>query len=172
MKNILLALNFLILICSGSAIAQEKKSGLDNPYRIDRLKKQGVSGVWIDKAWRRNLQCIQADLYVTRKVKEDTKFYVRAYFYNRERKLVHTYKRPSQASRSWESDSGTIPNYLSPKKKYDVYFPITERLKKEYKWKNVLVVFGDKDKAVAKLYKPGVYGKLSDYDFPEKKLIK
>ena len=173
MKNILAALTLIVFVCTGSVFAQGRKHQPNNTYVIEKVKKQGVRWAFVDRAWKRDALCIRADIYVTHALKEDTKFYAKAYFYNKDKKIMHVYAKPALAKKGQGEDYTTLPGYLVPNQKYEIYFPITEKIKsKTYKWENSLVVFGDENKAVAKLYKTGGFGKIKDYDFYEKNLIK
>ena len=160
----------LLIIQAGVVLAQDAPP--DNPYVIEKVKEQGMYSAWVDGGWKRSVKCIMAELSTTRELKPTEKFFIKAYFYNKNKDLVHTCTRPDQARRGTGADYIGTPTYFKPKKDYDVYFPIPEKIKDgKYKWDNALVVFGDKEKAVAALERKGALDKMSDYAFPEQEIV-
>ncbi len=168
MRQLLLILMFSALLCSGSAVAKKNAKDSDFPYIIKKIKKSTKKRAYVDNGWKGDVKCIRADI----KAKEDlgdTEFYVKAYFYDKNKKLVEEYSGPAKVSDDWKNYR-SIPDYLHPNKIYDVYFPITDKIEKgKYKWKSVVVVFGDSNRAVADVYKGD---SVLNYDFPEKELVK
>ena len=169
MKRLSMILIFLMsTACIGKAIAKQNKNDSDVPYVIRKIKKSTKKRAYVENAWRGDVPCIRVDI----RTKEDlgnAKFYVKAYFYDKKKKLVYKYQQPAEVSDDWKNYK-SIPDYLKPRKIYDVYFPITDKIKKgKYKWKSVVIVFGGPNQAVADVYKSG---NILDYTFPEKNLLK
>ena len=66
-------------------------------------------------------------------------------------------------------ESFQSPEIFKPGKKYTVYFGISEGIQRgKDKWKHVIVMFGDRENAVAEIYPKG---DIAPFDFPEKDLV-
>ncbi|MFT3992260.1 MAG: hypothetical protein QM680_12710 [Luteolibacter sp.] len=63
-----------------------------------------------------------------------------------------------------------VPPALEAGKKYSVYFAVPKAYTAgDKKWRRVVVVFGNKETAVAELFPKG---EIKPYDFPEKSKVK
>jgi hypothetical protein len=92
----------------------------------------------------------------------------RAYFYDRNKKLIYSYKKPcvSELGMSTYGRYG-FPNLIPDNIPFDVYFPVTPEIQKAFP-STVLIVFGDEMSVCVK-----VKGSANpaDFAFPEKSKI-
>lgn len=139
----------------------------DANYTIVSINESN-DGKWImvDRDWRKDCpKRIEVKLRVT----EDTpakNILVKAYFYDKDKKLIHTYAKPCVV---WEgTDKGYeetgLPPVLKKNATTEVYFALTPELLKMMP-KATLIVFGDGSNVVVKT--KNAVNPL-DYNFPEK----
>jgi hypothetical protein len=138
-----------------------------NPYEIKNILRVTKAIAWVDNGWKDSVPCIQADLHVTRELVEEKPF-ARAYFFDRENKLVQTYKNPPQVSEDHKNYT-TLPSVFKLHQANKVSFPISEKANQpSSRWSRVVIVFGDATNAVAEIYPKD---DLSKFDFPEKNIV-
>ena len=119
----------------------------------------------VGSGWRKDLpQRMQVSL----QVKFDTpaaSIFVKAYFYDKDDKLVASYPKPAGIWTSTPHGTAevSLPPTL-PRGITNVYFALPEDLQAK-KWTTMLVVFGDKTKVTASALPATALPKL---DFPEK----
>jgi hypothetical protein len=156
---------FLMLcVLTASALAA------DVNYTIATVAESN-DGKWIlvDRSWRKD--CPKR-LEVKLRVSEDVPskdVVVKAYFYDKDKKLIHTYSKPCMI---WEgTDRGYeeigLPPVIKKNASTEVYFALTPELLKKFP-KVTLIVFGDKSVVTVKS-KNEV--NPMDYDFPEKSKV-
>ena len=122
---------------------------------------------WVDNGWKENAPCIQAELHVAREL-TDEKPFARAYFFDREYKLLQSYKNPPQVSDD-NRNYTTLPALFKPHQASKVSFPISVRANQpSAHWNRVVIVFGDANNAAAEIYPKD---ELSKFDFPEKSIV-
>jgi hypothetical protein len=126
----------------------------------------GSDDIKVGSSWRKDLpHRVQVTLMVTADMPSNGVF-VKAYFYNKDNKLVASYPRPNPiwASTVHGMEEVSLPRNLTHGKIMDVYFALPEDLQAKH-WTTVLVVFGDKG-SVAATALPNTA--LPMLDFPEK----
>ena len=94
--------------------------------------------------------------------------YVRAYFYDADKQLIESHYRPPTAPCVWVGHEQHVPiPIMYEAGKARIFYFATEG-PRPLPWKNIVVVFGDDDKAVAQVYPSG---EPADFDFPEQVLL-
>jgi hypothetical protein len=139
-------------------------------YSISSISESS-DGKWIlvDGNWRKDCpKRLEVKLRVSEDVPSD-KVFVKAYFYDKDKKLIHTYSTPNII---WEgTDRGYekigLPPVLKKSGMTEVYFAITPELLKRFP-KTTLIVFGDNSVTVVKA-KNEV--NPMEFEFPEKNKI-
>lgn len=134
-------------------------------FKIKTMREvQSSDLIQVDGNWLKSPKRLSVSL----RVQSDTpanSVIVKAYFYDNQKKMVHTYKAPNpiwtKTPRGIESVG--LPETLEKGRDIDVYFALTDELK-EKKWKSVLVVFGNKESVVVKARPASAI----DVEFPEK----
>ena len=147
-------------------LAARVACGAPDDYRIVSIHPfSSHEEIKVGNGWRKDLpQRMQVSL----QVKFDTKasaVFVKAYFFDKDDKLVATYNRPNGI---WISTAHgvaevSLPDTL-PRGVTNVYFALPEDLQAK-KWTSMLVVFGDKTEAVANSVPASALPRLN---FPEK----
>lgn len=126
----------------------------------------GSEDIKVGSSWRKDLpRRMQASLMVTEDM-PTTGVFVKAYFYNKDNKLVASYPRPNPI---WVStvhgmEEVALPRALTHGKITDVYFALPEDLQAKH-WTTILVVFGNKDQVAATALPNST---LPILEFPEK----
>jgi hypothetical protein len=149
MKITLIILGTLATLCA--AVRAQAPTPL--AFEIKNIKRGSNPQVFVDQAWKRNVPVIEVDLRTYEDL-QGKKPFIRAYFYDREKKLILKANGPSPYS---VPGKGTVkvPDYLKPKETYLVCFGIPDQaLDVQRKWSRVLVVFGEGNRAVAEMYPP------------------
>ncbi len=149
MKTHLLILCTLAVVCS----AVRGQTPAPTPFEIKDIKRGTNPQVYVDGAWKRNVAVIEVSLR-TNEDMQGKKPFVKAYFYDKDKKLIVKADGPSEYT---ERGKGTVrmPDYLKPKEEYKVCFGVTEQaLDLHRKWTRVLVVFGEGKRASAEVYPP------------------
>jgi hypothetical protein len=139
-------------------------------YSISSISESS-DGKWIlvDGNWRKDCpKRLEVKLRVSEDVPSD-KVFVKAYFYDKDKKLIHTYSTPNII---WEgTDRGYekigLPPVLKKSGMTEVYFAITPELLKRFP-KTTLIVFGDNSVTVVKA-KNEV--NPMEFEFPEKNKV-
>jgi len=163
MNNILKKIILACLLLSPAIAAEQSLSILSIAESSD--------GKWImvDRSWRKD--CPKR-IEVKLKVIEDMPSkdaVIKAYFYDKDKKLVYTYQKPCTI---WEGtkkgyEEIDLPPVLKKNSVTEVYFALTPELISKFP-KTTLIVFGNQSSAVVK-------SKNSvdplDFDFPEKSKI-
>jgi len=160
MKITLLLLGTLATLCA----AGRAQAPAPFAFEIKNIKRGTNSQVFVDKAWKRNVPVIEVDVR-THEDLQGKKPFIRAYFYDREKKLILKANAPSPYT---VPGKGTVnvPDYLKPKETYLVCFGIPDQaLDVQRKWARVLVVFGEGNRAVAEVYPPDG---AAPFEFDEK----
>jgi len=162
------------LLVAGFAIAQSGL-GLDepsqtaaqtNPYEIKVIQKVVKSIAYVNNGWKDSAPCIQAELRVNREI-GNSKPYARAYFFDRDNKLVQRYSKPSETSDDHRNYTA-MPDIFKARQVSKVCFPIGDKATQQgEKWARVIVVFGGAEFATAESYPKD---DISKFDFPEKGL--
>ncbi len=93
---------------------------------------------------------------------------VKAYFYDRDRKLIHEVKAPTPAGERDAREFHALPVFFPKNKPETIFFALPNKvLQHKGEW-SAVVVFGDKQGVHAEVF-PG-QGMVTSYDFPEKGL--
>ena len=142
----------------------------DIGFRVGSIVETS-EGRWIavDRKWRQDCpKRLEVKLHVNNDVPSKD-LIIKAYFYDANKKLVHTYAKPCKI---WEKGDDNyemigLPEVLKKNSITEVYFAITPELYKKFP-KAVLIVFGDNSTLVVK-----AKNELNpmDYEFPEKSRI-
>jgi len=163
MKILLSTLLFLVAV---PVLFAEETPISDNPFEVKTIQRTVKIWASINNAWKGNAPCIQAEVRVNRDIGA-SKPYVRAYFFDREKNLLESFKGPIEVSEN-QSSYTAMPAFFKPHQPNKVCFPITERSTQPGKtWSRVIIVFGDKDHATAECFPKD---ELGNFDFPEKDL--
>lgn len=132
---------------------------------------ESTDGKWIlvDRSWRKDCpKRIEVKLKVTEDMPSKDAV-IKAYFYDKDKKLVYTYEKPCTI---WEGtkkgyEEIDLPPVLKKNSVTEVYFALTPELMGKFP-KTTLIVFGTRSSAVVKT-KNSV--NPLDFDFPEKSKI-
>jgi hypothetical protein len=138
---------------------------------VIKAVKESQPGHWIllGLHWVEGLQEIEVKLATDKDLSAIGTF-IRAYFYDQDKNLLIKYENPPAAGFKTPDGEVTLfakPGKFTKNKVETLYFPITDEI--AGKWKSVVAVFGDSKQATARVYPDG---KLADYEFDEKKLVK
>ncbi len=169
MKTSLLRVSLLLgLVCAiGTAAWAADAPATPNPYEIRKIQRGIKKIAYVDNGWRNSVPAILAELRVNSDI-GDAKPFARAYFFDRDNKLVHEFKGPVQASDDHKNYT-SLPAIFKPREGYEVCFPISDKAtQRGEKWARVVVVFGDANSAVAECYPKD---ELAKFDFPEKTTV-
>jgi hypothetical protein len=159
-------LSTLLFLAGVSVLFAQDTPPSGNPFEIKTMQRAVKLLAYVSNAWKSNAPCIQAEVRVTRDI-GSTKPYVRAYFFDREKNLLESFKGPVEVSESQNKDTA-MPAFFKPHQPYKVCFPITERTTQPGKsWSRVIIVFGDKTYATAECFPKD---EMASFDFPEKDL--
>jgi len=135
-------------------------------YDFSKLSKTRTIGyIKTKEGWEHQAEALMARLSF-RGDSEPSSQYVKAYFYDRHKKLIDTYDRPARIQNE-DNTYTNPPKGFKKNKKEEVLFPISLYLE-ERECRKVIVVFGDGEEATAKIYPSG---KLEEYAFDERHLI-
>lgn len=132
---------------------------------------ESTDGKWImvDRSWRKDCpKRIEVKLKVTEDM-PSKEAVIKAYFYDKDKKLVYTYEKPCTV---WEGtkkgyEEIDLPPMLKRNSVTEIYFALTPELIGKFP-KTTLIVFGNQSSAVVKS-KNSV--NPLDFDFPEKSKI-
>lgn len=143
----------LIILCTFAAVcsAARAQAPAAVAFEIKDIKRGINSQVYVEQAWKRNVPVIEVNLRTNEDL-QGKKPFVKAYFYDKDKKLIVKADRPSEYS---EPGKGTVrmPDYMKPKETYKVCFGITDQaLDVHHKWTRVLIVFGEGNRAVAAVF--------------------
>jgi hypothetical protein len=137
------------------------RKGLALYREVPVLDKNGAPTKEIEKVFQPTL-CVEVQ---TAEQSRSNSLFARAYFYDKDNKLLETVKGPSPAG-----DKMAMPLFFKKQERVELLFMVPEKvLKLEEKSWSVVVVFGDKKGAAAKNW-PGS-GFTGQFDFPEKALV-
>ncbi len=140
---------------------------LGKTYEIQRLGTD-KQDAFVDGGWRNGLECIEVKFAVAPDMKSKDMM-LKAYFYDSAGELIYELDTPSQISDS-NQETSTIPMNIDAGEKYTVFFAIPTRFHRgSKKWKRAVVVLGDRQQVVAKVYPKD---EVSKFSFPEKGLLK
>ena len=138
---------------------------LADRYEITSIRST-QKDAYVDNAWLNGVLCIE----VTIKANEDlpdAKQFVKAYFFGKDGNMVRE-ERPSPINMGG-GQSYSVPAVVRPGKKYTIYFGISEAIARgKNKWKNAVVVFGDKETVAAAVYPKA---DIEQFKFKEKDLL-
>ncbi|MFT4175472.1 MAG: hypothetical protein QM627_02340 [Luteolibacter sp.] len=136
-------------------------------YKIEHVSR-GKQWAWVDDAWNKGAECIELKISASEK-QEPKQVYYKAYFYDKDDNLIYSASQPSHIYEYGEANV-FVPPALEAGKRYSVYFAVPKaHASGTKKWRRVIVVFGDREKAVAELFPKG---EIKPYDFPEKSKVK
>ena len=139
----------------------------DTDFKIVNIHPaSGSEDIKVGSSWRKDLpRRMQVSLVVTADTPTNGVF-VKAYFYDKDNKLVASYGRPNPiwASTVHGMEEVGLPRTLTHGKVTDVYFALPEDLQAKH-WTTMLVVFGNKDHVAATALPNSVLPML---EFPEK----
>lgn len=135
---------------------------LVNPFKIKAIRRTTKHVVYVDNGWKNLAPCIEANIQVTQAI-EGT-FYVKAYFFDKDKKLLEEQERPTQVSDDYRSYT-SVPVVLKPREVNKVFFPIGARAQK---WSKVIIVFGNAQYAVAD---SNPHEDVASFEFKEKELV-
>lgn len=140
-------------------------------FRISVIREsRSTDLIKVGKNWRKDLP---KRMLVTLRVGKDIRasaVKVKAYFYDKDDKLVFTDPKPNPI---WTAtprgiEEVLLPDTLERGKTIDVYFALPEELEAK-KWKTMLVVFGDSTEMAARSRPASAIDRLK---FPEEKIAK
>ncbi len=155
---------FFLALLLGAAAAPAARA--QDEFRVVSLHPfSSHEEIKVGSGWRKDLpQRMQVSLQVASETPSGSVF-VKAYFYDKDNKLVATYPRPASIWTSTPHGTAEVglPPTL-PRGITNVYFALPEDLQAK-KWTTMLVVFGNSTKAVASALPATALPKL---DFPEK----
>jgi len=144
-----------IILCTLTAIVSAVRAQAPAPaaFEIKNIGRGTSSQVYIEQAWKRNAPVIEVDLRTNEDL-QGRKPFVKAYFYDKDKKLIVKADEPSQYVQTGKGMM-KIPDYLKVRETYKICFGITtQALDTHRKWTRVLVVFGEGNRAVAEVYPP------------------
>ena len=122
---------------------------------------------YINDSWIRNALCVEVALRVNEDIGKEPPT-MKAYFFNKNREMVSEHKHPTGVSFG-NRESTRSPDRFHPGRKYTVYFGISQSIQRaKEKWKHVIVVFGNREKATADIHPRE---DIAQFDFPEKELV-
>lgn len=118
---------------------------------------------YVDNSWKNGVPCFKADIISGEDQATDS-LTVKAYIYSKGKKLLETLDDPTSISPG--KDTYKLPVSFKQKKKYNVYFGVSQLYRKgKDKFKYVVVVFGKDGDYAAKVYPRA---KLDEFEFDEK----
>ena len=157
----------LIILCALAAICSAARAQAPTavvPFDIKSMRVGTHPQVYVDESWKKNAPVIEVQLRTDEDL-QGKKPFVKAYFYDKDKKLIVKADRPSEYTEPGKG-SIRIPDYLKPKETYKVCFGITaQALDVHHKWSRVLVVFGEGNRAFAEVYPPD---DAAAFEFDEK----
>jgi hypothetical protein len=157
MKTKLVLFGLIAVVCS--AVRAQTPSAV--PFEIKDVKRGINPQVFVDSAWKRNVPVIEVKLSTSEDL-TGKKPFVKAYFYDKDRKLITKAGRPSNYTEG--NSTASLPDYLKPKETYKVCFGLTEQMLDVHrKWTRVVIVFGEGSRAAAEIY-PTDDLKLFEFD--------
>jgi len=160
-------LNTLLLLAGVSVLFAQDTPTTGNPFEVKTIQRAVKIWAYVSNAWKADAPCIQAEVRVDRDIGA-SKPYARAYFFDRDKNLLESFKGPIEVSENQLKDT-SMPTFFKPHQPNKVYFPITERTTQPGKnWSRVIIVFGDKTYATAECFPKDEVG---NFDFPEKDLV-
>ena len=134
--------------------------------KIEKLKQ----GDWIkvDKGWSQTVPRLKVSIRAVENMKTSG-LSVKAYFYDKDKKLIHRDNAPVAAR---HHDRGAIKDIvfedeLKCNKEWPLYFILSDDLETA-KWQSVLIVVSDGQSTALRVF-PG--GKPEDFDFDEKSSV-
>ena len=151
----------LFLVATAAVHAQDTDFKIVNVHPAN-----GSEDIKVGSSWRKDLpRRMQVSLMVTADTPTNGVF-VKAYFYNKDNKLVASSPRPNPiwASTVHGMEEVGLPRTLTHGKITDVYFALPEDLQAKH-WTTMLVVFGNKDQVAATALPNSALPML---DFPER----
>lgn len=156
----------LLTVCVTLAIAIAGPPQASSKLSIIKIDKQR-QGDWVlvDNGWSQTIPRLKVSIRSLEDIKT-ADLVVKAYFYDKDKKLLKQYNAPAKAR---HSERGTIKDIvfeeeLQRNKEWPLYFPITNDLETA-KWQTVLIVLSDGQSTIIRVF-PG--GKPEEFEFDEK----
>lgn len=136
-------------------------------YVFSNLAKKKTDGfINTKEGWEHEIDALRARVRYRAESPPAGRQYVKAYFYDRDRKLIQSYGNPARIQ-GQDGEYEDPPIAFEFNANEEVYFPISAYLEQR-DWQRCIVVFGDDKEAYARIYPSG---DLSEYRFPERTLI-
>lgn len=158
-----LAANFFTI----QRIDYQQKGLRNGRHSLEEVEKR-----WIDKKKVKEevvfVSCLEVHIVIQEQTKASDLF-VKAYFYDKDNKLIEASSQPAVVKRVGGGKYGqyNLPVIFPKGKVEKVFFVIPDIVLKQEKWQ-VLVVFGDQQEADARTYPFDVLSKL---EYPEKGIV-
>src|SRR4051812_10162739 len=115
MTTKLIILSALAALCS--AVHAQAPSAA--PFEIKDIKRGINPQVYVDSAWKRNAPVIEVDLRTNEDL-QGKKPFVKAYFYDKDKKLIVKADRPSEYSQGPGKGMARVPDYIKPNQTFKV----------------------------------------------------
>lgn len=143
-------------------------NGRAGVFRIQKVKydERGGQSMWINKerAWKTGYPQLCAIVSCRDDINSPT--FLRAYFFDEDKKLVGEIKKPACVWGGGDTFFGA-PAKLTRRTELMVMFEVPQDLA-DKKWSRAIVVFGNDSEAVAEADPRST---LDDYAYPEKELV-
>lgn len=155
--------------------ASDSKTPLEEAVPIEPLIRQVIRyknamNGWVDGEWIPGLITLKAKVRLESGA-ETGKPFVKAYFFDASGNRVLDYQKPPQVEVKRGIEYVSLPPIWQNKTDYEIHFPIPAAFERgNNKWRTAVIVFGNKQNAVAAIY-PSGSKEIEDLDFPERDLV-
>jgi hypothetical protein len=128
------------------------------------------TNIWCDGGWKEGINVVEVSLMVEEGA-ESGGFYVRAYYYDKDGKLLQSFDQPPRAEAANRREYVSLPAVWKNMIGETVSFPISPKWENgDKRLQDVVIVFGNGHRAVAAM-SSNSRGKIEDFEFPEKTLV-
>ncbi len=128
------------------------------------------TNIWCDGGWKKGINVVEVSLMVEEGA-ESGGFYARAYYYDKDGKLLQSFDQPPRAEASNGREYVSLPAVWKNMIGETVSFPISPKWESgDKRLQDVVIVFGNGHRAVAAM-SSNSSGKPEDFEFPEKALV-
>lgn len=156
-------------VTAGLAQDETPTAVFSEEFEIKKLKKRNCPGyIYSGDSWEYGIESIQVELEYAG-TKSSARAKIRAYFYDRDNKLIETYDAPP---RRQDEDKKYIeaPTEFVAGEEYIVYFPIAKFLR-DGDCETIIVTFGNNEEVAVNSNKRIKDKKLYALDFAERSII-
>jgi hypothetical protein len=164
-------ISFCVVLAVSIATSHAQSSPAAQVPPVIDLKgiREAVFDNWIaaDGVFRIKWPCLKVTLSTSHDVK-GTDIVGRAYFFDKDKKLLSKFDKMPNANR--EDGSYGLPPLLKAHEKIEVFVPI-ETVSKEGRWRDMVVVFGPQERLVVDTYPNRGANGWKELPFPERDQI-